>query len=101
LTYIGIANKKHALKLIDTKNFIFYPLIIAAIGVTVYNLLQISGHVDFLKEKFPSCTMTNKNREVIFFTTMIVLAFVQKPIEKFSKQYFIHAIPTRKFPIGS
>lgn len=76
------------MKLIDSKNFIFYPIIIAAFGLTFYNMLKVREHVDFLKENFPDCTMTNKNRELIFFTTMIVLAILQHPIEKISKNYF-------------
>jgi hypothetical protein len=45
--------------------------------------------------------MTNENRDLIFFVTIIVLGLVQHPLEKFGKSFFMKIIPERKFPLGS
>lgn len=43
----------------------------------------------------------NENRELIFFSTILTLLFIQRPIEMVAKRVFMIVIPTRKFPIGS
>jgi hypothetical protein len=45
--------------------------------------------------------MKNENRELIFFSTMIILAIFKHPLELSSKKFFHKIIPEKKFPLGS
>jgi hypothetical protein len=85
----------------DAKNLIFYPVMVASICWCLLSLFKMKNFIDFLKIEYPQCTMTNENRNVIFFTTMIVLSLVQHPLETFGKSFFKNIIPEKKFPLGS
>ena len=65
------------------------------------NIIKIVGEVDSLHQENPACTHTNPNRWVIFIPTMIVMAIVKGPLEKFSIEAFQKILAEKKFPIGS
>ena len=85
----------------DAKNIVFYPVMVASICWCLLSLFKMKNFIDFLKIEYPQCTMTNENRDLIFFVTIIVLSLVQHPLENFGKAFFMKIIPERKFPIGS
>ena len=62
--------------MIDSKNFVFYPAIIASICWSVFSLFKISSYIEFLKSEAPECTMKNENREIIFFMTILTLSLI-------------------------
>jgi hypothetical protein len=64
-------------------------------------MLKVPRFYNFLHQEFPECTFKNEYREIIFFSTMIILAIGQHPLESVSKKFFLKIIPLAKFPIGS
>lgn len=89
------------IRLVDAKNFIFYPVMVASICWCLLSLFKMKNFIDFLKVEYPECTMTNENRNFIFFITIFVLGLAQHPIEEAGKAFFKRIIPEKKFPIGS
>lgn len=87
--------------LLDLKTLFFYPSIIASIIWSIYSAVQIGSFISYMRNEYPECAMPNENRNIIFFSTISVLAFVQRPIETISKRVFIVLLPEKKFPLNS
>lgn len=87
--------------LINIKTIFFYPGIIMSVGWIVLNIIQMSHHIEQLKNENPECTTSNPNKWVISISTIVGLLIFKSPIETYSTKLFIEYLPTANFPIGS
>ena len=63
---------KTTISLMDSKHLFFYPALFACLLWTVYSLLQIFPYAKFLRNEAPTCTVPNENRDLIFFSTIVL-----------------------------